>query len=389
MPEGESTMKAGIGFSEMKSAEAAVLEAFDEAVKISGDPAMTFLFTTDSYDQEKIYSTLMPRIGRGRLGGFCGGGIIRRSGVHNQGVGICTLSGDEIKVATSLQKNLSADPKRAGRQGGEALLESGMESGTVFVFPDGFSTDVPEMIRELYATMGHSYSYVGGGAGDNVRFFKTYQFTEEGIESDAAALVLIEGIHMASGIGHGWRPIKESFVITKIDGKRVIEIDGIPAFDAYRERIGEISAESFPQYGMRHPLGFPDIYGNYLIRDPFTVNRDHSIDFVVEVPGNSVGYLMEAGTEDIIKAASIVSLNVAEKVKKPEFVLVFDCISRYLMLGELFGKELEGITEAFDSSVPFLGALTFGEVGCHIDIPLYYNKTIAIVSGGPEPEGER
>lgn len=382
-------MKAGIGFSDARNAEDAVLEAFLNAVNVSGEPAMTFLFTTDSYDQEAIYRTLMPRIGKGRLGGFCGGGIIGRSAVHIQGVGICTLSGDEIKVATSLQKNLSSDPEGAGRRAGEALLASGMESGTVFVFPDGFSTDVPEMIRALYDTMGHRYSYIGGGAGDNLRFFKTFQFTEDGIESDAVALILIDGIHMAAGIGHGWHPIKESLVITKISGKKVLEIDGIPALDAYKDRVGDLSEESFPYYGMKNPLGFSDIYGNYLIRDPFSVNPDHSMNFAVEVPRNAVGYLMEGSNDEIIKASGQVSSGVAHKMKKPEFVLLFDCISRYLMLGESFQRELEIITGSFDRDVPFLGALTFGEVGCHIDIPLYHNKTVALVSGGSLPEGDR
>jgi len=382
-------MKAGIGFSDARNAEDAVWEAFQNAVNTSGEPAMTFLFTTDSYDQDVIYRTIMPRIGKSRLGGFCGGGIIGRSEVHLQGVGVCTLSGDEIKVATSLQRNLSADPQGAGRRAGEELLSSGMESGTVFVFPDGFSTDVPEMIRALYDTMGHRYSYTGGGAGDNLRFFRTFQFTEAGIESDAVALVLADGFQMAAGIGHGWHPINESLVITKVSGKKVLEIDGIPALDAYRERIEGISEESFPLLGMKNPIGFSDIYGNYLIRDPFNVNPDRSINFAVEVPENSVGYLMEGSNDEIIEASGQVSSSVADRINKPEFVLVFDCISRYLMLGESFHRELELLKAPFASDIPFLGALTFGEVGCHIDIPLCHNKTVALVSGGSLPEGDQ
>ncbi|MGV8120791.1 MAG: FIST C-terminal domain-containing protein [Candidatus Xenobiia bacterium LiM19] len=78
-----------------------------------------------------------------------------------------------------------------------------------------------------------------------------------------------------------------------------------------------------------------------------------------------------------------------KKIKKPEFVLLFDCISRYLMLGESFHRELELITGSFDRDVPLLGALTFGEVGCHIDIPLYHNKTVALVTGGSLSAGDQ
>jgi hypothetical protein len=259
-------MKAGVAYSKQDDSHRAGRNAAEDAVESSGEPVLTFLFTTDSYNQEVVFEAVKEVVGKSKIVGFCGGGVITSEGVFRQGVGVCTLSGDELRVATSLQGGLSEVPRGVGRRAGEELLlASGMDKGTVFILPDGFGTNISEVVRGLYSRMGPNFRYVGGGAGDNLKFFKTFQFTEAGIKSDALAVALLDGLTIHTGIGHGWKPEGDPLVIHDARGKRVFEIDGRPAFDAYSERLGGIRADKFQEYGMLHPLGFPDISGNYLI----------------------------------------------------------------------------------------------------------------------------
>ncbi|MBN1268397.1 MAG: FIST C-terminal domain-containing protein [Kiritimatiellae bacterium] len=375
-------MKAGVGCSTLDDSAAAARQAAEQAVRSAGQPALTILFTTDPYDQKAVHAACREVVGPSRLVGFCCGGIISRGGVLTRGVGVCALSGPEIRAATTLRTGLSRDSREAGRRAAADLLAGGIDRGIVLVFPDGFGANVADTVRGLYERLGPDFQYAGGGAGDNLRFFRTYQFTEAGIESDALAAGLLGGITVATAIGHGWSPRGEPLVIGETQGKNVLALDGKKAFDAWCERLGQIKPEDFPAQGMRHPLGFPDISGHYLIRDALAVAGDGSIRFVTELPQNSVGYIMDGQMPDLIRMAGTVVRSAVSRVPVPRFALCFDCISRYLLMGDEFTRELAAIDAALGKDLPLLGALTFGEIGSYADVPLFHNKTLAVVVGG-------
>lgn len=375
------SVRAAVGYSALSEPRWAAREAAEQALKAVGRPTLTFLFTTDAYDQRSVWKAVKEVVGNSKMVGFCAGGIITGGSVLRKGVGVLVLGGKGLRVATSLQTGLSQDPFDAGRRAGRQLLASGIDKGTIFVFPDGFASDISEALRGLYSVMGAEFKYIGGGAGDNLRFFKTYQFTEAAIESDALAVALLDGVAIEAVIGHGWRPKGEPLVVNRARGRRVFEIDGRPAFEAYSERLGGISRDNFAEWGMRHPLGFPDIWGNYLIRDPLKLAPDGSIEFVTEVPRDAVGYMMDCDVAELNETARLVADKAVQGVSGPRFALIFDCISRYLLMGEDFERELRAMKESIGEGIPMLGVLTFGEVGSHGEVPFFHNKTVAVAVG--------
>lgn len=374
-------MKAGVYFSEHQDSFTAGKEASAGAVEGSGPPVLTLAFTTDGYDQAQVLEGIKQNISFSLIAGFCCAGVVTSSGVHNQGVGVMTLSGD-FRASTILQKGLSQDPFSAGQKSGQFLLESGITQGTAIVLPDGFQANISEMLRGIYSEMGSDFEYIGGGAGDNLKFFKTYQFTEQGISENALSAAVVEGLDFGVGIGHGWNPVGEPLVITRSEGKRVYEIDGSPAFLGYTKRLGQMTSDEFPAMAMKHPLGFPNISGQYIIRDPLQVNNDQSMDFVTEVPSQAVGYIMEGRLENLIQTAREASQVAASSVSAPAFLLLFDCISRVLLMEDRFQEEIEAIRETVGREIPMIGALTFGEVGCYDRAPLFHNKTTVVAAGG-------
>lgn len=342
---------------------------------------LLIIFTTDNYIMDQVIAGVKNIAKDAYIVGFCCGGIITGSGVIKQGVGILALNGD-FKAKTTLVKKLDENPYSTGEQAGRELLSSGIKDGTVIVMPDGFQSNVSEMLRGLYNAMGPGFQYTGGGAGDNLKFFKTYQFTEKECSENALAAALVSGIDWGISIGHGWLPTGEPLVITEADGKCVYEIDGIAAFTEYSNRLGNISKDDFPSKAMLHPLGFPDISNHYIIRDPLKVNSDNSIFFVTEIPTQAVGYIMDCNIESLVNTAYKTAGKAAEIINRPSFVLLFDCISRYLLMGNNFQKEINMIKQVFKDDVPILGALTFGEIGSYARVPLFHNKTTIIAAGG-------
>ncbi len=373
-------MTAGVSFNNHNDSFSAGRWASQGAESASGPPVLTLVFTTDSYDQEQVLFGVKSVFPRSLIAGFCCGGVITAAGVHTQGVGVLSLSGN-FRATTTLQKGLAHDAFKVGQKAALTLLEKNFKRGTIMAMPDGFQGNVPEMLRGLYNQMGPNFQYIGGGAGDNLKFFKTYQFTEQEISQDAVAVALVEGLHMGIGFGHGWVPVGSPLVITKARGKTVYEIDGFPAFAAYSRRLGLTSREQFGTKAMMHPIGFPNIRGQYVIRDPLSVNEDGSINFVTEVPSQAVGSIMDCTLEGLVEAAGHAAQQAVSAAPKPAFMLLFDCISRIMLMGDRFQEEIQVLRETVGPDVPLLGALTFGEIGSHDNVPIFHNKTTVVAVG--------
>lgn len=376
-------MIVGIGLSEQGDSKTAGLEAAQAAAHLSGEAGFALVFTTDRYDPAAVLSGVREALGPTRLAGFCCAGVITAAGVFRDAVGVCAMAESRLGVRTALESGLRGRPRVVGQRIAKELLAEGTRHGLAVVLPDAFGGNLSEMLRGLYNSMGPKFHYVGGGAGDNLKFFKTYQFTDQGVVSDGCAAALLSGVEFGLGLGHGWRPMGDPLVVTKVKEKTVLEMDGIPAYEAYTRRIGSVPRERFAETGMKHPLGFPNVAGQFLIRDPIAVHADLSMDFVTEIPCHAVGNVMEGEVEELIATAGAVAELARRQISRPACALVFDCVSRYLLLGEHFGRELEIIRNKVGLELPVFGALTFGEIGAYNDVPLFHNKTtvVAVVGG--------
>ncbi|OIQ09911.1 FIST N domain protein [Moorella thermoacetica] len=375
-------MRVGVGFSSANDPSAAGQVASEQAVRQSGSSVITLVLTTDNYDQERVLSAVKRVIGNSRLVGACVPGVIVNARLYKRGVGICTVSGEGVEAVTHLQRNISQHSYRKGEKAGEALLEKGGETpGTVLLFPDGFAANISGLLRGLYNVMGPSFEYIGGGSGDNLRFYRTYQFTEEGISSDAVAAAVIRGINFQMCLSHGWRPVGEPLMVTKAKGRKVYEIDGLPALERYSALVGAYDKNDFSCYSMKYPLGLPCAGGEFIIRDPLKAEEDGGILFVTEIPENTIATLMEGDTASLLAAAEEVSKKALNTPAAPKTFMVFDCVSRYLLMREDFSREMEAIARSIKAEIPVIGMLSFGEISSISGTPLFYNKTIVAAAG--------
>jgi hypothetical protein len=374
------SMRAGVGFSTREDAAAAVSEAFQAARVASGPPELSLVFTTDAYDCGTVWDTMRRLAPDSPFAGFQTGGIFSRQGVLPQGIGIATVSGD-LRVVTHIEPGLDGDPWETGTRAGTAMQQHRLADGLVIMLPDGFPPGIYEATRSLYATLGPAVRYTGGASGDSLKFAKTCQFTEAALMRNALALAAISECRIGTAIGHGWHPHGEPLVITRSQGKRVYEIDGRPAFQVYRESLGiDVPRQGFRAISMVNPFGFVDMSGNYIIRDARAVNDDDSLDFVTEVPDKGVAQLMRGEVDGLVATAREVAARAVAGLRSPQLALAFDCISRNLLMGPEFEREVAAVADGLGPEIPFLGALTFGEIGSFTDVPLFHNKTIAVAA---------
>jgi hypothetical protein len=77
-----------------------------------------------------------------------------------------------------------------------------------------------------------------------------------------------------------------------------------------------------------------------------------------------VVYLLKGDPKNLVAAAGATArtLSIMQESEEQDSVLLFDCISRALFLGDEFYRELETIGDNLCKKDNFFGALTIGEI---------------------------
>jgi len=353
-------------------------------------PDFALLFTTEQFDQRRVLDGVHSVIGEVPLSGCCAGGVITAEALSRESVLLIAVASDAMKFVPAIGKGLSKSErscveeiaKSFGTAPEKILPET--KDAVVLVFPDAFTGNTVELVDALYQQMGAGYKFVGGGAGDNLKFFKTYQFMGKEVFSDAVACgLLLSKEKIGMGVAHGWIPVRENLVVTSSKGNVVKTLGGSPAYEAYTKLFKNVPPiKEFAAFVAAHPLGIVTRKGEYLIRDPLKANDDGSLTCVASVPENSIVRIMEGDKKTLIKAARKAAQDAKKGLGGAEagIVFVFDCISRLLFLGEDAKKEIDAVRGVFGKDVPVAGFFTFGEIAQPTEggIPQFHNKTIVV-----------
>lgn len=388
------TTVAGVGYSDLADAYQAGAQAAAQAWAHVGEQAdLVIAFTTDRYAQEAAVAGIRSVIGATPLLGCCAGGVITAEALSPAALAVMALRSEGLQLQLTLEEGLHTEATRVGETVANILseyleaIDLTQRHVAALVMADGLTGALTELVQSLTDALGPLCPLVGGGAGDNLQFLKTVQFINGDIRSDALVAALLATPHpIGIGVGHGWMPVGRPLVVTRAEGNLVYEMDGRPAFDVYKEvwaaEAPDLDAASFPAFAMRHPVGMPLGAGEYLIRDPLQVRADGAIVFVAAVPENAVVHMMQGEFADFVAAARVAAQRAYEALEgqPPAAVIVFNCISRLLIMGEDARIEIQAIREVFGPQVPLIGMFSFGEIAPPPDskLAVLHNKTVVL-----------
>lgn len=199
-------------------------------------------------------------------------------------------------------------------------------------------------------------TFIGGSAGDDLKFVATHVFAKGKALRGAAVLALLKP-------KRGFELIKtESFTVkntvlkaTRVDeAKRVVyEFDHEPALQAYARALGVPPAEAASRF-MTNPLGLV-IEGKPFVRSPQRV-QDQALVFYCNIREGMVLHVLESG--DIVQDTRAIVDARRRENGGLSGLINFHCILRTLEL------EQRGQTEAYGkifADVPTVGFSTYGE----------------------------
>ena len=115
------------------------------------------------------------------------------------------------------------------------------------------------------------------------------------------------------------------------------------------------------------------------MRDPIAVTETGGLICVGEFDNDSFVYLLTSDIQTLLNASlEATQLAVNDLPAKAGFKVVFDCISRFLLMQKDFDSELTLLAQ---DGVPVAGVLSIGEIASNNQGCLeFYNKTTAVAA---------
>ncbi len=224
------------------------------------------------------------------------------------------------------------------------------------------------IMKGISSVIGKYIPILGGTAGDDLKLDTTYLFKEGKVyENAVATMVVASDMHLGISLEHGYKPTTKSFIVTKVKGRLIYELNGKPAIKEYCRVTGINEAEFRKQplaFSDKYVFGIPDGTGNFFSIVPGDIVGS-AIQTGRSLEKNSMLALMSAKPQDLLEAArdSVKYAMQDSSSKKVAAVLMFDCCIRWVNLGEKVSKEIEMVKKEVGKDTPIIGFYTYGEQG--------------------------
>lgn len=325
-------------------------------------PALGIVFVSPGFDFSGLALQLAARLPFPLIGCTTAGQVTREHGYSRGSVEAVSLAAPGLRVATELIEDLGGFcSERALETANRLFGRLGLDSprlGYSFAFAlfDGLSLAEERAVGELYAAL-RGLPIIGGSAGDDLAFERTWVMVDGRTASNAAAICIAEvPVPVRDFHEQHFAPTARRMVITGADTARrvVTHIDGKPALVAYAQALG-MAPEAIT----------PSVYS----ANPVTVTLDGEpwVRAIQRVDGNSLVFFcaiaegmvlrLARGEGQVQRLASLLE-RLDESVGGASLVLGCDCILRRL---ELEGSgQLEAASRVLER-VPFFGFSTYGE----------------------------
>ncbi|MEM7471171.1 MAG: FIST C-terminal domain-containing protein [Pseudomonadota bacterium] len=304
-------------------------------------------------------------------------GIMSDTGLHDVGIfAISDPEGDYGTGCVSFNDNTFDAAREAVTI---ALRKAGREGEAPDLVWISITPGAEEdAILGIEAVIGKDVPIIGGSAADDA--VAGGWSVSDGTVSHQSGLVVSvlfcsTPLHFA--YQNGYEPTAHSGVVTKVEGRKLVEIDGTLAGDVYARWTGGAvpqalgaEAENILSQATLWPLGrkissLGDV-PYYLLAHPCNANPDGTIDLFAEVAeGETLTQMTGDKTALAARAGRVAEFALKSGSLAPDDVagaLVVYCGGCMLVVQDRLVDVYSGINTALENS-PFLGVFTFGEQG--------------------------
>ncbi|MDE2441244.1 MAG: FIST C-terminal domain-containing protein [Betaproteobacteria bacterium] len=370
------------GHSIASEAKEAVAEFHNQVMQ--ADMALVLFFCSTSYDLDTLAEEMNRCFPGVTVVGCTTAGEIGPAGYQDRSLSGMSFSASAFVAEVGYVDDLQSFEIASGRDFAEQLFrrlelrthEAKFRNSFGFLLIDGLSLREEQVTHALQDGLG-AVPMIGGSAGDDLKFDRTWIFHDGGFHTDSAALVLMSTrlpFHIIRT--QHFVADSERLVVTEVDAaKRVVhEINGLPAVEEYARLVGVAPEQLTPSHFATWPVVVM-IDGTDFVRSIQHANPDGSLTFYCAIDEGVV--LRVAHGERLLEKLEATFTDLERELGSLEGMLVCDCILRNLEIARNNQKAAVGDVFRRHNAVGFS---TYGEQfgGVHINQTL---TGIAIGSG--------
>ena len=306
--------------------------------------------------------------GEVRAAGMTGNGSIGRDGAMEVGCTALALGGAAkagIGVAGGAGSGRLREAAREAAAGALAEVSAATGNRLLVLMLDTRTGDQAEAVAGAYEAAGPQVPLVGGAAGGPA---PAQLLAGEALTDSVLAVAIVSPAPIGVGVAHGCRAVGVPSIVTRSDGRRLLELDGRPAADAYLDALGfggaDLDDDAFEALAVTHPLAQLEL-GSERIRH--VLGRDGSaLVCATHIPPNAAVEFTHETPDAVVETATVgVTQAIAGLGGHPPLAaLIFDCAGRKRAVAGALAHEVSELIGAFGAVPPPLaGLFTHGEVG--------------------------
>lgn len=357
--------------------------------QLGGAPDALIVFAAPENDFGDLLSRLSKAAGTTTIVGCSSAGEFTNTGSGNGLTCAIALRSPRMRFSAVIGRNLADDRKGAAThmvRGFNGMRSAEFKHRAAIVFLDALAGHSDDLIDQLTISTAGTYRFVGGGAGDNAKFEKTFVFCGTKAYSDAAvAMEVLSDKPLGIGARHGWSPASGPLRVTESDAASVKSFNIAPAVEAFQDHAtatGQTFDSGNPLPFFLHNIVGVKMENGHKLRVPLGVSGEGGVITAAEVPSGSTACIMSTGSESATEAAAEATRDAMKQVKDsgntPKGALFFDCVATRLRLGNAFDDELTAVGKGLDG-VPFAGFNSYGQiVRCDGQFSGFHNCTAVV-----------
>jgi hypothetical protein len=346
-------------YSKMNTVDEAIGEIKSQSAGFTAK--MVLYFASSAYDPFIISKQMQTIFADATVFGCSTAGELISGAMLKGSITAMLFSADAIKdVKIEVVENIAAENhipeafQRFEKYFNVPMMSANVTEFVGIILIDGLSL-AEEKIMDKIGDLT-SVGFVGGSAGDDLKFQKTFVYANGKAYSDAAVLALIKPTRGFDFIKtQSFVPSKSELEATKVDepGRKVLEFNHKPALLAYAEALGTTPEKAKNQF-MEHPLGL--MFGEEpYVRSPQKVDLNVMTFFCNIREGMKLSVL---NNTDIIGDTKKAIQAKRQELGSIIAIVNFNCILRTLEL------EKRGLTVEYGKvfeDIPTVGFSTYGE----------------------------
>ncbi len=322
---------------------------------------MVIFFASSKYDPASISSKMAAAfpgssvIGCSTSGEIISGAMLKGS-VVAMALGSDIIKDAKVEIVHKLKAgvNTSKAIESFEKYYGKKFSEMDHKKYLGFVLVDGLTCAEENLMDEI----GNKTNvfFVGGSAGDDLKFTATHVYANGKVYNDAAVLALVK---VRNGFDiiktQSFRVMDKELLATKVNEatREVVEFNNEPAAVAYAKALG-VTVKELPGHFMHNPLGLM-VDDEPFVRSPQAV-VGNNVKFYCSIKEG-----MELSLLESMNIVEETAKDIEEKLAELEHVtgmVNFNCILRTL---ELENKgQCQKYADLF-KKIPTIGFSTYGE----------------------------